>query len=308
GYIYRNAHNKYFGSIDKYFSPFIATSQNWNLRTRELNDILPENNRGLVLVPQLLSNNAKDFINTAKLIRKMGYEEINLNLGCPSPTVVSKNKGSGFLAKTAELEAFLDEVFTGPEMKISIKTRQGRESHDEFEKLIAIYNKYPMEELIIHPRIQRDMYRNKPNLEVFSEALSVSRNSVCYNGDIFSVGEYNAFTARFQNVEKVMLGRGLLADPGLVIGIKTGLGLEKGALKEFHDKIYADYSRIMPGNVNVLFKMKGLWAYMINAFADCEKQFKRIRKATRLHDYEEAVAALFNECEINRTGNGADTQ
>lgn len=297
-YIYRNAQNAYFNNIDKYFSPFISTNQSTSLKTRELKDIDPENNQGLNLVPQLLSNNAKDFINSAKRISLLGYKEINLNLGCPFGTVVSKNKGSGFLARTEELDAFLDEVFSQAPVKISIKTRIGKDAPEEFYKLIDIFNKYPIEELIIHPRIQKDFYKNKPNHKIFKDALSLSRNTVCYNGDIFTVKDYMEFKDKFPGVGSVMIGRGVLANPGLVKDIKHSIKIEKNKLKEFHDKLYADYKKILHGDVNILFKMKGLWTYLICLFSNNEKYSKKIKKAVRLSDYEEAVYCLFNEQDI----------
>ena len=295
GYIYRNAHNSYFNNIDKYFSPFISTNQGGNLKTGELNDILPENNQGLVLIPQLLTNNAKDFIRFSKKIKLLGYKEINLNLGCPFGTVVSKNKGAGFLAKTKELDLFLDEIFSESVMKISIKTRLGKNQPEEFYELIEIFNKYPLEELIIHPRIQKDFYKNKPDLKIFREALIVSKNPVCYNGDIFTIKDYKEFSASFPGVGSLMLGRGLLANPGLLKDIKNNIKIDKNLLKEFHDKLYNDYKKVLFGEVNVLYRMKGLWGYMISVFSDNEKYAKKIKKSVRLHDYDEVISSLFRE-------------
>jgi len=300
GYIYRNAHNTFFNNnnIDKYFSPFISTNQSTSFKTRELNDILPENNQGLVLIPQLLSNNAKDFIHTAKKIKTFGYDEINLNLGCPSRTVVSKNKGSGFLSKREELDLFLDEIFSQSTTKISVKTRLGKDQPEEFYDLIEIFNKYPIEELIIHPRTQKDFYKNKPNMKIFKEALSLSKNPVCYNGDIFTVKDYNEISVDLSNVDNLMLGRGLIANPGLISDFKNNIKLEKDILKEFHDKLYRDYKEVLSGDRNVLFKMKSVWSYMIAVFSNNAKYAKKIKKSERLYDYDAAVSSLFKEQEI----------
>ncbi len=302
GYIYRNAHNEFFNnnSIDKYFSPFIVANQCEKLKTREINDILPENNKGIVLIPQLLTNNAKDFINASRKISNLGYNVINLNLGCPSGTVVAKNKGSGFLAKKEELDTFLYEIFSEAVTKISIKTRIGKDQPEEFYELIEIFNKYPMEELIIHPRIQKDFYKNKPNLKIFKEALSLSKNPVCYNGDIHTINDYNEFSTDFPSVDTVMLGRGLLFNPGLINEIASGIKLDKEVLREFHDRIYDGYKKVMHGDRNVLFKMKELWFYMIRIFSNNEKYAKKIKKAERLFDYDEAVASLFNELDVSK--------
>ena len=300
GYIYRNAHNTFFNdnNICKYFSPFIAPNQNGSFKTREINDILPENNRGLVLIPQILTNNAKDFIHTSRKIKELEYNEINLNLGCPSGTVVSKNKGSGFLSRREELDAFLNEIFSESVTEISIKTRIGKEQPEEFYDLIKIFNKYPIKELIIHPRIQKDFYKNKPNLAIFKEALALSKNPVCYNGDIFTVADYKKFMADFPDVDTVMLGRGLITNPGLIDGITEGLKPDKDLLKKFHDKIYEEYKKELSGDRNVLFKMKELWFYMNHIFSNSGKYAKKIRKSEKLYAYEEAVESLFTEQDI----------
>ncbi|ACL75414.1 tRNA dihydrouridine synthase [Ruminiclostridium cellulolyticum] len=298
GYIYRNAHNAFFNSIDKYFSPFIIANQIDGFKTRDLKDISPENNQELVLIPQVLTNNAKDFIYTSKKIKSMGYTEINLNLGCPSGTVVSKNRGSGFLAKKEELDVFLEEIFSQAITKISIKTRIGKDQPEEFYDLIRIFNKYPINELIIHPRIQKDFYKNKPNMKIFRDALAESKNPVCYNGDIFTAKDYKEFCNDFPGVDTLMLGRGLLMNPALAGYVKNGRKLEKSLLKKFHDKVYNDYKDILSGERNVLFKMKELWFYMINVFTDNEKYAKKIKKSQRLSDYDEAISRLFEEQEI----------
>jgi tRNA-dihydrouridine synthase len=298
GYIYRNTHHTFFNHIDKYYSPFIVANQAGEFKARDMNDILPENNLGLVLIPQLLTNNARDFINSSEKIKLLGYQEINLNLGCPSGTVVSKNKGSGFLQKREELDQFLDEIFTRSVTKISVKTRIGKDDPEEFYKLIEIYNKYPIEELIIHPRIQKDFYKNKPNLRVFKDAMDLSKNPIVYNGDISTAGEYREFVNNFPEVEACMIGRGLITNPGLIDLITNNVKLDKDVLREFHDKIYEGYQKVLFGDRNILFKMKEMWFYMSSIFKDNEKHLKKIRKSERLHDYEEAVSSLFRELDI----------
>ena len=298
GYVYRNAHHALFHDIDKYFSPFIGANQSERFTTRELNDILPEHNQGIVLIPQILTNHADDFIHTANKLNQLGYKEINLNLGCPSGTVVSKNRGSGFLLHTDELDAFLDEIFSRSKTKISVKTRIGKNDPEEFCELMEIFNKYPMEELIIHPRIQKDFYKNTPNLRVFKEALAASKNPVCYNGDLFTVKDYEVFANDFPRVETVMIGRGLISNPGLIADITKNTKLDKKLFKEFHDRIYEDYKKVLSGDVNVLHKMKELWLYMIMMFSDNAKYIKKIKKADRLFEYDEAVASLFLEQEV----------
>lgn len=295
GHVFRTAFCECFGSVDKYFIPFIKPNQRGHFSSREKQDILPENNRGMYAVPQILTNSVDDFVRTAKKLKTYGYSEINLNLGCPSGTVVSKGRGSGFLAFPEELDRFLDAVFAQTEAEISIKTRIGKDGPEEFGRLLEIYGRYPVKELIIHPRIQKDQYKNRPNWEVFREACQKSRIPLCYNGDLFSAEAYRQAAAAFPGVDTWMFGRGLLMNPGLCREIRQGTGLDKETLRRFHDKLYGDYQAVLPGARTILFKMKELWSFLAPAFTDCGKYAKRIRKAEKLQAYEEAVDALFAE-------------
>lgn len=298
GYLFRNALYECFGGIDKYFIPFIKPNQHGHFSSRERDDILPEHNRGMYAVPQILTNSADDFVSTAEKLEAFGYREINLNLGCPSKTVVPKGRGSGFLAYPDELERFLEEIFDRTRIEISIKTRIGKNSSEEFERLLEIYNRFPMKELIIHPRTQLDFYKNHPNLEVYAEAAQNSTNPVCYNGDIFSKKGYLTFTEAFPQTDTVMIGRGLVMNPGLAVLIRSGENTKKETLKRFHDKLYESYREAIPGDRNVLFKMKELWAFLAPLFTDYQKYVKKIKKAERLKAYEDAVEALFSEQEL----------
>lgn len=310
-YPYRNLHHKYFGGADKYFTPFLAPGPSQGLSVKEVKDALPENNEGTPLVPQILTNRAGDFLNAARVLRAFGYREINLNLGCPSGTVTAKKKGSGLLYYPEELKAMLDEVFSDPDVQrkdieVSIKTRIGKNSVGEWPGLLKIYNQYPLKELIIHPRIQKDFYRNTPNWEVFGKAFEESKNPVVYNGDIFSEEDFWKFTETFPQVETVMLGRGLIRNPMLAEQLKKrqtereaadsaeGSGSRNLArLKAFHDELLEAYCQSMSGDRNVLFKMKEIWSYMIFSFPENGKVEKKIRKSTRLSEYKQIVGELF---------------
>ncbi|MGL5867763.1 tRNA dihydrouridine synthase [Clostridium chrysemydis] len=298
GFIYRNAYKKYFDNIDKYFMPFIVPNKSRSLKTRELRDVLPENNKDIKVIPQILTNDSEGFIETCKKLKKLGYEEVNLNLGCPSGTVVAKGRGSGFLAKREELDKFLEEIYKIEDMKISLKIRLGKDSPEEFYELIKIFNKYPVYELIIHPRTQKDFYGNTPNLKVFKDALKLSKAEVCYNGDIFTKNDIEKFKEEFEGVDKVMIGRGILANPGLLKEIKDGEVIDKKVLKEFHDEIFNSYREVFNEDRNAIFRMKELWGYMIYIFSDNKKYAKKIKKSQKLSDYLEAVNSLFRESEI----------
>lgn len=292
-HIFRRVYHACFPAMDKYFTPFLSPHSKRGFAAKEEAEISRENNRGMKLVPQILTNHASDFLKTAEKLACYGYEEINLNLGCPSKTVVSKGRGSGFLTYPEELDRFLDEVFSKAKVRISIKTRIGKDDPEEFQRLLHIYNQYPLEELIIHPRLQKDYYKNTPNLAVFQDAVQGSKNPLCYNGDIFSAKDAGRIEEQFPDVPACMIGRGIIANPGL-LGEITGKGAaDLETLRRFHDMLYEEYQKLNMGDKNVLFKMKEIWCYLGNYFPGREKQLKRIKKAEKADRYEEAVKACF---------------
>lgn len=290
-FIYRKTFHEMFGGMDKYFTPFIAPTSNHNFKGRAKRDVLPENNDGIPLVPQILTNHADEFLYTAGCLEAYGYTEINLNLGCPSGTVVSKGRGSGFLAYPDELEHFLDEVYSKTDVPLSIKTRLGKEKPEEFLEIIKIYNKFPIRELTIHPRVQKDFYKNKPNWDMFERALEMSKNPVCYNGDINTCEDYERFRERFPTVNHIMLGRGIVANPGLVRQIQGGQNLTETERMAFMQSLCENYNEIMPGEPT-LFKMKEIWSYMCLSHPGGRKLWKNIKKTKTLSDYNKIMANL----------------
>lgn len=293
-WIYRQAHAKIYGRLDKYFIPFLEPHEKRDFKTRELQEILPEHNENIYAVPQILTNRSEGFIKLAKALKDWGYEEINLNLGCPSKTVVTKGKGSGFLAKPEELERFLTEIFDAlsGEVKISVKTRIGKEDPEEFPALLELFNKYPMEELIIHPRVQKDGYGNVPRLEIYELAEKQSMNPICYNGDLYTWEQIRNLTERFPGTERLMFGRGFLRNPGLLYN--EGKDSEETFEKfwAFHDLVYEGYQERNMGDRNVLFKMKELWSYQVYQFSEPERLFKTFKKVQDCNEYEQMIRNL----------------
>ena len=304
GFIFRNAYNDIFKSkIDKYFSPFIAPGINQVLSRKEMRDILPENNCGINLIPQLLGCRPTEMLMAIEQIKDLGYNEININLGCPSGTVVAKKKGSGFLAYPDELDEFLYEIYDKShkyDVNISVKTRIGKDSPEEFYKILEIYNKYNMSELIIHPRIQKDFYKNTPNMEIFDYAVKNSKNILCYNGNVVFKKDYESIKEKYNEniVDAVMIGRGLLRNYMLVDEIVDGRSVDRNKLIEFHNRIKFDYVEEMSGERPVLFKMKELWTYMGDLFGDCDKELKKLRKSTKLTEYEIYANHILKNCKI----------
>ncbi|RGX93915.1 tRNA-dihydrouridine synthase family protein [Roseburia sp. OF03-24] len=307
GFVFRNAYQKHFGDIDTYFTPFI---NNKKMNYKEIKDILPEHNKGMHVVPQILTNRAEDFLAIAKELGNYGYESVNLNLGCPSGTVVTKHRGAGFLAVPEELDHFLEEIFADCPLRISVKTRIGINDAGEWERILSIYEKYPMEELIIHPRVQKDFYNNTPDMDAFLYAVENSRHTLCYNGDICSVDDYKAWIQKMegkdrehgsgstaQHTEHMMLGRGILKNPGLVGELMGHAPITKDQFHAFHDDVLKGYLDVMSGERNTLFRMKELWFYFAKYFTEPEKYVKQIKKTQRVAEYRVIVDNLFREQE-----------
>lgn len=329
GFIYRNTFARFFGGIDKYYTPFISPGEHRNFKSRELKDVLPDNNAGLNVAVQMLTNNAEHFIVTARKMMDFGYREVNLNLGCPSGTVVAKGKGSGFLSFPEKLDAFLDEIYSGladTGLDISVKTRIGRYEQDEFYELLDIYNKYPISELIIHPRVQKDMYRNTPRMEIFDYAVEHSKNPLVYNGDICTVEDYERFAGHYlknaenipdepksdkernnkesdkksANITAVMLGRGLISNPGLAGQIVSGSCTDRSTLRNFFDELVLAYREEIPDEKNVVFKIKENLFYLVNLFEDKEEYWKKIRKSDNLMELAAIARRMIVDGEFYR--------
>lgn len=302
GFVYRNVYHTMFGDMDKYFAPFITPTQKKILKTRERKDVAPENNIGMYTVPQILTNQSEQMLETCDFLAERGYKEVNINLGCPAATVVTKCKGSGLLGQPERLEVFLEEVFarneTLPEaerFEISVKTRIGIANASEFQRILEIYNRFPMKEVIIHPRVREDFYNGRPDWEAFADALASCVHPVCYNGDIWTAGDYTELTERFPHLERVMMGRGVVANPGLVREIKTGQKITKEELCAYHDALYDAYLSDLGAEKDVLFKMKELWFYLSRNFEDTKKVSHMIHKTKKPEDYKEAVREAFRQ-------------
>lgn len=295
-YIYRSTFAKYYGGISRYYTPFLASM---HLNNREKNDVMPEHNTGITLIPQILSNRVEEFLEIAKELQAYGCDTVNLNLGCPSGTVVSKRRGSGLLTVPDELDRFLAEIFDKCPLKISIKTRIGISDESEWEPILKIYEKYPLEELIIHTRLQKDFYKLPARPHTFSVAHRLGV-PLCYNGDITSPDAQQAVLDIDPQIDRFMLGRGLIANPELIEWLTGGIpSHNKDRLQNFLTDICDRYlTEMSGGDRNTLYKMKEIWVYLGKLFPDGEKYLKKIKKSNRLTEYEAAMQTLFDNCEM----------
>ena len=287
--IYRRLHHKYFTGVDSYYMPFLSPTIHRTLTNREDRELPMADSVDFRAVPQLLTKVAEDFLWAARQCADRGYDEVNLNIGCPSGTVVSKGKGSGMLRDVEALDRFLDEVFHSAPLPVSVKTRLGLERSEEFPAILGVLNRYPIKELTVHPRVRKQFYDGDVDMEMFRYAAANSRNKLCYNGDITSLEQAAAIAAEFPNVEAVMIGRGLIADPGML-----GSHADKAALEQFMDALLEEYIVCFGGARNAMFRLKENWGFLHNRFEGCDKLWKRLRKTTDVEEYRMITKEIFH--------------
>lgn len=311
-YPLRNIHNSMFGdSIDRYYTPFITATHNFHFKKREKRDALFENSPAFEndkgrICAQIMAGRPDTFLWAAVEMKKLGYEEVNLNLGCPAPTVVNRHKGAGLLLDTDYLDGMLKEIFdklppfSEGGIDVSLKTRLGFYDEDEAEKLMAIYAGYPIKELIIHSRVREDYYKGSPRIDAFCRAVQVYRENggkapVCYNGNVFRADD-KELMGRIEGIcDAVMLGRGIMENPALARELKGGEPLNDAELKEYLEKLYYGFAEYIPEDRNVIFKMLEHWAFLAARYPNREKELKAIRKSRSKGEYFAAVNNFFSK-------------
>ena len=279
---FRRLHHKYFPGVDKYFMPFISPTIHRCLTNREARELPRADSESFSAVPQLLGKNVEDLLWAIEVCADQGYDEVNLNLGCPSGTVVSKGKGSGMLSDIYALDEFLEGIYARAVLPVSLKTRIGVNDSENWEKILQIYRDYPVKELTVHPRIRKAFYKGDCDLEAFAKAVEGSPFPVCYNGNVNSLDEAETIAARFPSVESIMIGRGLVADPGILRG-----GTDRETLKAFLNELSDTYCTVFGSKRNAIYRMKDNWHYLIALFDGSDKLWKEMRKST---DYDRFMA------------------
>ena len=288
--IYRRVHHQYFPGIDRYYMPFFSPTMHRCLTRKEDRELPIADSVSFTAIPQVLTKNPEDFLWAAQQCADRGYSEVNLNVGCPSGTVVAKGKGAGMLANPEGLDRFLEHIFSKTPIPVSVKTRVGLKEDEEFPHLLDIFNKFPICELIIHPRVRTDFYQPPLRLSSFSYALENSKLPLCYNGDIDSMKTLKETQLRFPQVDAYMIGRGLVGDPGML----TPDGTNVKVLEQFHAHLLEEYSVCFGSARNAMFRMKENWHYLSDHFKGGEKLFKSLRKTTDLEEFQRLSTEIFH--------------
>ncbi len=299
--VYRRLHHEYFGGIDRYYMPFLSPTVHRQLTAREERELPYADTVAFEAVPQLLTKVPEDFLWAAQQCADRGYREVNLNLGCPSGTVVSKGKGSGMLRDPDSLDRFLDAIFRDAPLGISVKTRIGMENPDEFPRLLEIYNQYPIRELTVHPRLRRQFYKGDVFMDAFRYCLENSKSPLCYNGSLANLSDIQNFHQEFPQVEAVMLGRGLIADPAMLDpkhhNVKT--------LEAFSDALLEAYCRTFGSERNAMFRLKENWQLLICLFDGNEKLRKKLLKTTDVQEFRSLTHEIFRTLPLRTQANPA---
>lgn len=289
--IFRRLHHKYFPGVDRYYMPFLSPTIHRTLTHKEDRELPMADSVEFAAVPQVLTKVSEDFLWAARVCADRGYDEVNLNIGCPSGTVVSKGKGSGMLRDVPALDRFLEEIFAASPLPISVKTRLGMEDPEEFPAILEVLNRYPIRELTIHPRVRKQFYDGSVLMEMFDYAVEHSANPLCYNGDILSLAQAGAIAEKYPNVEAVMIGRGLVADPGMLSG-----GTDAAALEGFLNELLSVYEVEFGGSRNAMFRMKENWGFLHSRFKGSDKLWKALRKTTDVSEFKSLSAQILHTC------------
>jgi tRNA-dihydrouridine synthase len=295
---FRNAFHKHFGGIDTFYSPYIRLNGKLEIKASYERDILPENNSTLEVIPQIITNDADEFLFVAKYVQSLGYKELNWNLGCPYPMVAKCGMGSGLISNTERIHSILDKVHSETNIVVSMKMRMGYENASEILDVFPILENYPIKNIAIHARIGKQVYKGDVDLDSFQRCLDVSKHKLYYNGDITSVEKFRDLQARFPKIDHFMIGRGLISDPFLPSMIKNNTTeYPEDRFKifnAFHDEIYQEYDAFLQGPTPIRMKMLGFWEYFSQSFPDTQKTFKKIKKAQSKRNYELAVKEIFS--------------
>ena len=288
--IYRRLHHAHFSGIHRYYMPFLSPTIHRTLTHKEDRELPMADSVPFAATPQILTKDPDAFAWAADQCAQRGYSDVDLNIGCPSGTVVSKGKGAGMLADPEALDRFFDRIFAATPLPISVKTRVGLNDTESLPRLVEVFRRYPIQLLIVHPRIRKDFYQTPIRQETFQYVAENYHGPLCYNGDLRSLSDIQAITTRYPQLSSVMLGRGLIADPGM---LSPG-GTDAATLARFHDALLEEYIHQFGSARNAMFRLKENWHYLSPRFENSEKLSKRLRKTTDIQEFRAITQEIFH--------------
>ena len=287
--ILRQTHNRLFGGVDVYCLPFHRLTQSLSLLTREERDISPDENEGLNVLPQAITRDPEQLSAWLYYVSECGYSCADLNLGCPSPTVTKRGRGSGMLRDPDYLRSFLDRLFSNTlPVSLSVKTRIGYESAEEWPGLAGLFADYPFAHVTIHVRTMKEQYTGAVHPEAFEIGLQKGIPHPVYNGDLRTAEDVQALLTRCPAAEAVMIGRGLLADPALARRIRGGKEAGRDELRIWYTTLYESWKDRFHETI-ALGRIKKLMEW------PSEGDIRRKRLLRRANDIESCISAVIGE-------------
>jgi tRNA-dihydrouridine synthase len=297
-WIFRESYYEHIGRFDKTFAPFIRVQNGEFYHPSQCNDILPSHNNFQKPVPQFLGNDFTSFQRFEELCLQHQYTEVNINMGCPFIKVVSKSMGAGMLTHPDKVTRLLEQIFATTNLKVSVKCRLGQEHLEEFEKLIPVFNDFPVEEIIIHLRVAKQMYKGEVYSEAFARYAPLLKHPVCYNGDILNIADIEKIQALNPGINRIMIGRGILQNPFLLAEIKgqeISLNEKASMLRGFHSSLIERCKEKYSGDINLLRRLEELWTYHAEGFENGRKILKQVKKCNTLAKYEGVIFKAIND-------------
>lgn len=293
--IYRQAHARIFGGIASYYTPFVRI-EHGDFRRKDVRELEAENNRGVVLTPQLIASTPETILHILSLFIEKGYQEVDINLGCPFPTLAKRHNGAGLLPYPDEVKALLGAALEAhPDIRFSVKMRLGWEDAAECMALLPLLNSLPLSHITMHPRLGKQQYKGEVDLEAFQRFYAECEKPLVYNGDLLTLDDIERIESRFPRLAGLMIGRGLLANPALAIEYQQGEPLSPQAMMEkirlLHADVFSQYGNLLEGGEQqLLTKMRTFWEYLL---PDGDRKAKKvIHKTSKLSNYQAAVSNL----------------
>jgi tRNA-dihydrouridine synthase len=284
------------GNVTKVFSPFVDAKRYRKEGEKVLKDIVKSIGSNQPLIPQVLGSNSEEICAVLKHFKELGFEEANINMGCPFPPVATKQMGSGLIPFPEKIDEILNAAFQVG-IKISVKIRLGWTSSDELETVIPILNKYDLTEVVIHPRIGKQQYKGEVDLDAFERYAKMLKAPVGYSGDICTVEQLENLKAKFPFVDSWMIGRGAISNPIIFKAIEGAEPSRKEvalAVKQLHNLLFEEFSVTLSGPSHLMNKIKPYWDYFEVVFLpDLKQLVKKTVKAGTVANYQAAANDLF---------------
>lgn len=291
--VYRRVHQQLIGGVRYYYTPFVRVEAG-SIRSKDLRDITPDNNKGVPVVPQIIFNSVKEFEYLTNRVEEIGYKQIDLNMGCPFPLQAKHGRGSGILQHPEIVEEIIEKVKQHSNIEFSVKMRLGWESEEEIEQIMPILNKVDFQHITIHPRTGIQQYKGIVNYPIIEKLSKMSRNPLIINGDITTLEQIKEIEEHYPQIAGIMIGRGLLCTPSLAYEYSNGCEWSTrqriALMLKMHDALMAEYSKILKGDTQMLNKMHTFWEYAENLIG--RKPYKKVMKSGNLKNYLAAVQEL----------------